>query len=144
VFSGFHTFTFYDDQTNVASTGGTSNRAVYNGTSKNIGKVTKTATGVDFLSAEERALFTAPAPGEVGGGRNTFTGPGFFQFDLGLFKNFTINDRRRVELRMEVFNLFDSVNFSQPNATLTAGAFGTINGTRVPPRTIQLGAKLYF
>jgi hypothetical protein len=144
VFSGFHTFTFYDDGTNVASTGGATNRAVYNGSSKNIGRITETGTGVQFLSPEERALFSAPQPGEVGSGRNMFTGPGFFQFDLGLFKNFRIDDSRRVELRMEVFNVFDSVNFSQPNATLTAGAFGTINGTRVPPRTIQLGAKLYF
>jgi len=144
VFSGYHTFTFYDDQTQVAGTAGTTNRAVYTGDRTNIGNLTKTATGVEFLSAEERALFKAPLPGEVGSGRNLFTGPSFFQFDLGLFKNFRIDDRRRVELRMEVFNLFDTVNFSQPNATLTAGAFGTINNTRVPPRTIQLGAKLYF
>jgi hypothetical protein len=144
VFSGYHTFTFYDDQTNVASLGGTTNRAVYSGDSKDIGNINKTGTGVEFLSAEERALFKAPQPGEVGSGRNVFTGPGFFQFDLGLFKSFRIDDARRVELRMEVFNLFDTVNFSQPNATLTAGAFGTINGTRVPSRTIQLGAKLYF
>ena len=42
-----------------------------------------------------------------------FTGPGFFQVDMGLFKNFS-NGRTRLELRMEVFNLFDTVNFSHP------------------------------
>ena len=73
-----------------------------------------------------------------------FTGPGFFQFDLGLFKKFSLDDRRRLELRMEVFNLFDTVDFSQPNATLSSATFGNINGTRIPPRTIQLGAKMYF
>lgn len=144
VFSGYHTFTFYDAGTQVAGTAGTTNRAVYTGDRKDIGKVERTATGAQFLSQEERALFRAPAPGEVGSGRNLFTGPGFFQFDLGLFKNFKLDERRKVELRMEVFNLFDNVNFSQPNATASVGAFGTITGTRVPPRTIQLGAKLYF
>ena len=144
VFSGFNTFTFYDAGTNVASTGGTSNRAVYTGNNTNIGTVTRTATGVEFFSAEEKALFKTPAPGEVGSERNMFTGPGFFQFDLGLFKNFKLDDRRRLELRMEVFNLFDTVNFSQPNANLSSATFGQITGTRIPPRTIQFGAKMYF
>ena len=107
------------------------------------GKVTRTATGVEFFSAEEKALFRTPAPGEIGSDRNMFTGPGFFQFDLGLFKKFSLDDRRRLELRMEVFNLFDTVNFSQPTATLSSATFGNINGTRIPPRTIQLGAKMY-
>ena len=66
VFSGFNTFTFYDAGTNVASTGGTSNRAVYTGNGTNIGQVTRTATGVEFFSAEEKALFKTPAPGEIG------------------------------------------------------------------------------
>ena len=52
--------------------------------------------------------------------------------------------RRRLELRMEVFNLFDTVDFSQPNATLSSATFGQITGTRIPPRTIQFGAKMYF
>ena len=30
------------------------------------------------------------------------------------------------------------------NALLTSGSFGTITDTRVPPRIVQLGLKLYF
>jgi hypothetical protein len=144
VFSGFNTFTFYDAQTNVASTGGTTNRATFNGSSPSIGNVRETARGVEFLSAEERAMFATPAPGETGSGRNLFEGPGYFQMDLGIFKNFHVSRDQRLEFRLEIFNVFDNVNFSQPNTTVTAGSFGTITGTRVPPRTMQLGVKYYF
>lgn len=146
VFSGFHTFTFYDAQTNVATTSGsgTTNRAVFNGSSTDIGNVRETARGVEYLSAEERAMFSTPAPGETGSARNLFEGPGFFQMDLGIFKNFQVSRSQRLELRVEIFNAFDTVNFSQPNFLATAGSFGTITGTRVPPRTIQLGVKYYF
>jgi hypothetical protein len=145
VHSGYHTFSFYDSGTRVAtvSASGVTNRAVYNGTSKNIGNVRRTERGVEFLSAEEKALFSAAAPGEIGSGRNMFTGPGFFQFDLGLFKNFTVGSRR-LELRAEVFNLFNTVNFSDPTFLMTSGSFGNITDTRVPPRIVQLGVKVYF
>jgi hypothetical protein len=146
VFSGFHTLTFYDSGTRVATTSGngTTNRAVFTGPSTDIGRVRRTPQGAEFFSAEERAMFQTPAPGETGSGRNLFRGPGFFQFDLGLFKNFGMGHDRRLELRAEIFNVFNTVNFNDPNFLVTAGSFGTITDTRVPPRIIQLGLKMYF
>jgi hypothetical protein len=144
VFSGFHTFTFYDSGTRVATTSasGVTNRAVYTG-SGSIGRVRRTDRGVEFFSAGERALFETPAAGETGSARNLFIGPGYFQVDLGIFKNFSVGNDR-LELRTEIFNLFNTVNFSDPNVLLTAGSFGTITDTRVPPRIIQFGLKYYF
>ena len=52
--------------------------------------------------------------------------------------------RKRVEFRVEIFNVLDTVNFNEPNSLATAGSFGTITDTRVPPRIVQLGMKLYF
>ena len=146
VYSGFHTFTFYDAQTNVATTSGNgvTNRAVFGGSSTKLGNVVETDRGVQFLSPEERALFSTAAPGETGSARNMFEGPGYFQMDLGVFKNFPVTRDQRMEFRLEIFNVFDNVNFNQPNFLVTAGSFGTITGTRVPPRTIQLGLKYYF
>jgi hypothetical protein len=118
------------------------NRADYTG-SANIGQVVRTDRGVEFFSADQRALFTTPAAGTTGSKRNLFTGPGYFQFDLGIFKNFSIA-KQRLELRVEVFNLFNTVNFASPNVLATSGSFGTITDTRVPPRIVQLGAKYYF
>ena len=145
VYSGFHTFTFYDSGTRVATTSGNgaTNRADFTGGSTDIGKVTRTPTGVEFFSANERALFKTPEAGQTGSARNLFTGPGFFQVDLGIFKNFQVG-RKRLEFRMEIFNVLDTVNFNEPNSLAMAGSFGTITDTRVPPRIVQLGMKLYF
>jgi hypothetical protein len=144
VFSGFHTFSFYDTGTRVATTSasGVTNRAAFNGSS-DIGNVQETERGVEFFSAEERALFSTPEAGATGSERNLFTGPGYFQFDLGVFKNIPIG-RHRLELRTEIFNLFNTVNFNDPNILATAGSFGTITSTRVPPRIVQLGVKYHF
>jgi hypothetical protein len=144
VYSGFHTATFYDSGTRVATTSanGVTNRADYTGSGA-IGEVRRTERGVDFFSAEERAMFQTPDAGSTGSDRNLFTGPGYFQVDLGIFKSFTFGGQR-LELRTEIFNLLDTVNFADPNILATAGSFGTITETRVPPRIIQLGAKWYF
>jgi outer membrane receptor protein involved in Fe transport len=88
-------------------------------------------------------LFSTPEAGATGSERNLFTGPGYFQFDLGVFKNIPIG-RHRLELRTEIFNLFNTVNFNDPNILATAGSFGTITSTRVPPRIVQLGVKYHF
>ena len=145
VFSGFHTFTFYDAGTRVGTTSanGVTNRAVFNGDSTSIGEVRRTDRGVEFFSADERAMFSTPEAGQTGSERNLFTGPGFFQLDLGIFKNISIG-RHRLELRTEIFNLLNTVNFADPNILVTAGSFGTITDTRVPPRIVQLGVKYYF
>ena len=146
VFSGYHTFSFYDAGTRVAteSASGVSNRSNYTGGS-DIGQVQILQNGsVQYLSPEERALFSTPAAGETGSKRNPFTGPGFFQADLGVFKNFSLPGRVRIEARLEIFNVFNTVNFSNPTILGTSGTFGMITGTRVPPRIIQLGAKVYF
>jgi hypothetical protein len=145
VFSGFHTFTFYDAGTRVATTSasGVTNRAVFTGSSTNIGQVRRTDRGVEYFSADERELFSTPDVGETGSERNQFTGPGYFQFDLGIFKNFSIG-RHRLEFRTEIFNVLNTVNFDNPNILATSGSFGTITDTRVPPRIVQLGIKYYF
>ena len=146
VFSGYHTFSFYDSGTRVAteSASGVSNRSNYTG-GDTIGRVEILSNGsVQYLSSEERAMFSTPAAGETGSKRNPFTGPGFFQADLGVFKNFSLPGKVRLEARIEIFNVFNTVNFANPTILGTSGTFGMITGTRVPPRIVQLGVKAYF
>ncbi len=52
--------------------------------------------------------------------------------------------RTQLQFRIEIFNVFDTVNFADPNILVTAGSFGTITDTRVPPRIVQLGLKYQF
>jgi hypothetical protein len=47
-------------------------------------------------------------------GRNSLPGPHYRNFDLSLFKTTPITEQVRVQLRAEVFNLFNHPNFSSP------------------------------
>ncbi len=123
---------------------GVTTRAIFSGDPTSVGQLVKTGSAVTYIADADKAKFTVPDPGEFGSGRNIFTGPGFFQADFGLHKNFTLTERIRLEMRGEAFNVFNNANFSQPNATSTAGAFGVISTLRVPPRILQLAAKIYF
>jgi len=72
--------------------------------------------GLLFLNP---AAFATPQPGTFGNlERNSIHGPGFKQIDLFFAKHFNITGRNNLEFRMEVFNLFDTVNFANPVGTL--------------------------
>ena len=59
-------------------------------------------------------------------GRNTVRGPGLKNVDMSVIKN-TKFGRVSSELRLEVFNLFNFVQFNNPNGQLGNAAFGTIS-----------------
>jgi hypothetical protein len=68
--------------------------------------------------------FSFPALGTLGNlGRNTLRGPGLEEFDAALFKNWPwSNDRRRVQFRIEAFNLFNRPNFQAPKTKIFDGS----------------------
>jgi len=47
-------------------------------------------------------------------GRNALRGPGYRNVDFSIFKDTEINERLRIQLRAEVFNIFNHPNFSNP------------------------------
>jgi outer membrane receptor protein involved in Fe transport len=70
--------------------------------------------GLLFLNP---AAFATPAPGTWGNlERNSLHGPNFNQVDMVISKHF--GGARNFEFRTEVFNLFNTANFQNPNATL--------------------------
>jgi hypothetical protein len=76
-------------------------------------------------------------------GRNVVRGPGIEDVDLSLFKNFSIDETRRVQFRAECFNLLNHPNFGLPENDLESPAFGQILQAG-PPRLLQLAVKLVF
>jgi hypothetical protein len=72
------------------------------------------------------AAFSIPAPGEFGNlQRGLLRGPGFFQVDLVVAKRFALSPTgANVEIRGEVYNLFNRNNYDVPPATLP-NALGT-------------------
>lgn len=83
--------------------------------------------------------------GDVGTG--AFYGPHIYSWDMGFFKSFPITERFNLQFRAEMFNIFNQVNFSNPNTRITGGGFGTITSTQSyagDPRIIQFGLKMLF
>jgi len=88
--------------------------------------------------------FPKPAPGTDGNlGRNTFSGPGFFDTDFSLFKKIPMGERFSMQFRAEIFNLFNHANLYPPVANLASSSFGLVQQS-FDPREIQFGLKLIF
>jgi hypothetical protein len=103
--------------------------------------------------------FCNPDPGTVGNlPRNAFNGPAFFNWDLGILKNFPITESKRLEYRVEMFNASNHPTFAvgDPSyaATITGASssdmyindpnFGVATSTASSPRVIQMGLRLIF
>jgi hypothetical protein len=65
-------------------------------------------------------------------------------WDLSLFKQFSITERVRTQFRAEFFNAWNTPRFGSPNTTVNSAAFGVITGQANAPRQIQFGLKLLF
>jgi Carboxypeptidase regulatory-like domain len=76
--------------------------------------------------------------------RNILNGPPTTRVDMSLLKNIKFSESKRLQLRWEVFNVFNHTNFTTFASTnITSSVFGQIGATR-DPRTMQLAAKFYF
>jgi hypothetical protein len=65
------------------------------------------------------AAFATPKPGTFGNlERNSLHGPNFRQVDMVIAKRVGMGRGPNAELRVEIFNLFDTTNFAVPPATL--------------------------
>jgi hypothetical protein len=79
-------------------------------------------------------------------GRGVIDGPGTTRFDFTLSKYVPIRESLKLQLRGEVFNIFNQTNFRAfvTNGTnVTNIGFGQIGSVR-DPRTMQIGAKIMF
>ncbi len=76
--------------------------------------------------------------------RNVIIGPPTTRFDATLAKRIRFSESKSLQLRWEVFNIFNHPNFTTLALSIaTPSTFGTVTGVR-DPRTMQLGAKLIF
>ena len=92
------------------------------------------------------AAFSVAAPGTFGNaGRNSIVGPGMMTWDFSLHKDFRVTETSRFELRWELFNAANHPVWASPNYNANSPAsFGTITGTRVNMRQMQLALKYVF
>jgi hypothetical protein len=94
--------------------------------------------------------FTCAGLDQIGNsGRNSNFGPGFFNMDWAIQKNFPLKESLFLQFRMDMFNAYNIVS-----STLSAGAGGSANiestaivNTYAPganPRTLQFSFRLQF
>jgi hypothetical protein len=77
-------------------------------------------------------------------GRNNLRGPGPKVFDFSLDRNFTITERTSLQLRWEVFNLSNTVQFGLPSTNYSGGTPGAITSLAGDPRIMQFALRLKF
>jgi hypothetical protein len=92
----------------------------------------------------DTSVFALPAPFMFGNApRNSVIGPGFSSTNLSLARTWNVGGSRELEMRWEIFNLFNKANFDVPNRI-----FGTLNFGRIfsakDAREMQFGVKLNF
>jgi hypothetical protein len=90
------------------------------------------------------AAFSLPSPFTFGNSaRNSVLAPGYAGVDAGVQKDIAVAGRARVELRWEIFNLFDRVNLDVPNRVFGTSNFGRIFSAQ-SARQMQFGLRIVF
>jgi len=85
----------------------------------------------------------APAGTFGSQGRNSFRGPDLFSYDASLFRNFSVGETFKLELRGEAYNVTNTTNYTAPQSTFGSPNFGTATRTfnGVGGRQFPVGAS---
>jgi hypothetical protein len=112
-----------------------------------------TGTSVRYFNP---AAFAVPAAGTYGNlARNAYYGPWFKTVDLSVFKTTKLDKGVSLQLRCEIFNVFNIINWANPGTSLASSTtLGLMSNTRAggsapgigsgEPFNVQLAAKLLF
>ena len=75
--------------------------------------------------------------------RRALYGPGLKNIDFVVQKNFRAGESQRLQLRIDFYNMFNTVNFTRVNQNARSGTFGLLNRV-APPRRVQLMIRYSF
>jgi carboxypeptidase family protein len=89
------------------------------------------------------AFVTAPLDRHGSAKVGQVQGPDWKQVDLSMRKRFRFTRSKNLELRADVFNVLNTVNFGNPNTRTDQAAYGTITSARIPRQT-QLQLRFSF
>jgi hypothetical protein len=100
----------------------------------------------------DTSVFALPPIGTFGNAASTLIrGPGINNWDLTAYRNFSVTERLRAQLRAEFYNAFNHTQWSALDTTARFDAqgrqvntqFGQVTATR-PGRRIQLAVRVVF
>jgi hypothetical protein len=89
------------------------------------------------------AAFVQPIYSFGGVGRNTLIGAGLSNLDATLARNFHLAEKVNLQVRGEFFNVANHPNYSLIGRIVNDPTYGIVQ-SQLPPRQIQLAAKLSF
>lgn len=95
----------------------------------------------------DTSAFAEPAVGEFGNGARAYCcGPGLFQMDASVQKDFRFSEKWKLQFRSEFFNLFNHPNFSAPQGVRGRGDFGRVTSVNAAttPRQVQFALRVEF
>src|SRR5438094_4817643 len=91
-----------------------------------------------YFSASSFSQVNTAAPNFVPrygtAGRDILRGPGFFDLDTGLLRDFRITERVGFQFRVNAFAVTNTPNFSNPNTNISNPNFGAITSTASGPQ----------
>jgi hypothetical protein len=100
------------------------------------------------------SAFVLQPQGTLGNsGRGAFRGPDLREVDFSAIKRVPLRGAAQLDVRIEVFNLFNRANFATPTVIAFAGAvaneaplttFGRVRSTVTSARQMQLGVRVSF
>jgi hypothetical protein len=123
-----------------------------------LGKTATCAATVLSCHYFDPSAFTGVPTGQVRfgtTGRDILRGPGLFNLDTSLFRDFKLTERLKLQMRLEAFSVTNTPHFSNPGTSWTSGSttFGVITSTlnlagQLPgsggERWLWVSAKLIF
>ncbi len=93
------------------------------------------------------AVFTQPVAGTFNlqpGVRDSIYQPGFQDWNISLYKKFTIKEKNYFEFRTEAYDFINHPNWSGPNLNPTSSQFGMITSKTGLARNLQLSLRYNF
>jgi hypothetical protein len=98
-------------------------------------------SGTQFLNP---AAFAVPAAGKFGNARPFgFRGPTIQNWDITFDKSFSLRRGHRINVRAEVFNIFNRLSYVRVQEVLNQANFGQVTGA-TDPRIVELVLRYTF
>lgn len=97
--------------------------------------------GAPYFAPNAFAAVTTPSFGNSG--RDIVRGPGLFNLDASIFRNFDLDERFKLQFRGEAFGLTNTPQFANPGSTLGSATYDLITSSS-GQRQIRFALKLMF
>lgn len=120
---------------------------VKNGTPNILGGFAGPKTNSQSPTYFNTSVFSAPAPGTFNlqpGVRGSIHGPGFQDWNISLYKRFSIREHQYFEFRTEAYDFVNHPNWSAPNYNPTSSQFGMVTSKTNLARQLQLSLRFNF